>query len=93
MIPEIKLAYYQKKDWEKLMNSIVDRESMHDTWEEWHHEYTRSKTMMKNRGLIVHEMIININELNKYCKEKNLKNDGNARSQYVSQLPLHEKNN
>ena len=91
MIPQIKIAYYEKKDWDKLMNSIADRESMHDTWEEWYREIIRTKKKLKKLGLVVHEITINIDELNHYCIARNLINNGKTRSEYVSQLPLSRK--
>ncbi|MDZ7847446.1 MAG: hypothetical protein U5L96_12095 [Owenweeksia sp.] len=91
MIPEIKLAYYQKTDWPKLMKSIVDRDSMHDTWEEWNQEYHRTKKGLKEQGFVVHAMVIDIDALNQYCLERGLKNDGRTRSHYTSRLPLKEK--
>ena len=91
MIPEIKLAYYRKSDWEKLMKSIVDRDSMHDTWEEWNQEYNRAKKGLKDQGFVVHDITINIDALNQHCLERGLKNDGGTRSKYVSQLALSDK--
>lgn len=88
MTPEIKLACYRKNDWEKLMKSIVDRKSMHDTWEEWNHEYMKAKKILEDKGFIVHSIIIDIDALNQYCVERGLKNDGKTRSHYVSKLPL-----
>jgi hypothetical protein len=93
MIPEIKLAYYREKDWDKLMKSIADRESMHDTWEEWSMEYDKTKTLLKKQGFVVHDITIDIDNLNQYCIEKKLINNGKTRSQYVSQLPLTKKKN
>jgi hypothetical protein len=91
MIPEIKLACYRKSDWEKLMRSIVDRDSMHDTWDEWNQEYNRAKKILKDRGLVVHDITIDIDALSQYCLERGLKNDGETRSKYVSQLPISKK--
>lgn len=91
MLPEIKLAYYRKEDWEKLMNSIVDRESMHDTWEEWNRDYNKVKARVKREGFVVHEMTIDIDDLNRYCMDRKLPNNGKTRSRYVQQLPLIER--
>ena len=91
MIPEIKIAYYRKGDWDKLMNSIADRESMHDTWEEWNQEYNKTKTILKGRGFVVHDITIDIDHLNQYCMESKLINNGKTRSRYVSELPLTKK--
>lgn len=91
MIPEIKLAFYRKNDWEKFLNSISDRESMHDTWEEWNKNYNRVKKTLRKKGFVVHDMTIDIDALNRYCLERGLKNNGQTRSQYTSQLPLTNK--
>lgn len=91
MTPEIKLAYYRKSDWDKLMKSIVDRYSMHDSWEEWNEEYKRTKKRLKSLGFTLHDMAINIDNLNLYCIEKKLNNEARTRSQYASKLPLTKK--
>jgi hypothetical protein len=93
MIPEINLAYYRRRDWDKLMNSIADRESMHDTWEEWNREFDKTKTLLQKQGFVVHDITIDINNLNRYCLERRLINNGQTRSQYVSELPLTNKKN
>lgn len=91
MSQEIKLAYYKKNDWDKLIKSIVDKHVMHESWEEWNKAYERTKKRLKNEGFIVHDMVIDIDSLNKYCVERGVVNDGKARSQYASQLPLPSK--
>ncbi len=90
MNPELKLAYYRKNDWDKLMNSIVDRESMHDTWEDWNKAFSKMKKSLKHQGFVVHEVTIDIDDLNKFCKKKGLKNNGKTRSNYVAGLPVLE---
>lgn len=42
MIPS-NIAYYNEKDWERFLESIDDRDSMHDTWEDWHKAYLKTK--------------------------------------------------
>ena len=81
---EIKLAYYRKNDWRKLLELIDDRESMHDTWEEWHKSYLKAKQGLIAQSLIVNDFIVDLNELKKYCLHKGLPIDGKAPSQYVS---------
>lgn len=73
------------------MRSIVDRNAMHDTWEEWNQEYNKAKKNLMDLGLVVHDITIDIDALNQYCLERGLKNDGGTRSNYVAQLPLTKK--
>ena len=78
------LAYYRKKDWKKFLELIDDRESMHDTWKEWHKSYQKAKLGLTSQGLTVNDYVVDLNELKKYCSTRGLRIDGKARSQYVS---------
>ena len=88
MSPELKLAYYRKSDWGKFLQSVADRDTVHDTWEEWNKAYEKAKKNLKKQGAVVHEITIDIDELKRYCNDRGLKNDGRTRSQYVARLPL-----
>ncbi|MCX6233549.1 MAG: hypothetical protein NT175_02345 [Bacteroidetes bacterium] len=84
MIHSINIAYYLEKDWKRFLESIDDRESMHDTWKEWHKAYLKTKKELSIRGFRVNDFIVDIDELIKYCKMRGIKNDGKARSQFVT---------
>jgi hypothetical protein len=79
----VKLAYYRKKDWKRFVNIIDDRESMHETWYDWHKGYEKAKRDLINQGFEVVDIVVDLDELMKYCKLKGIKNDGSARSQFV----------
>ena len=53
MIPTINLAYYKEKDWKRFLELIDDRDSIHDTWKEWHKEYLKTKNELISQGFIV----------------------------------------
>jgi len=80
----VNLAYYEKEDYDYFLSIIDDRENLHDTWEEWYKAFTKLKRTLISHGLNVKEVKIDLNELVAYCKENNVKNDGKARSQFVS---------
>ena len=79
----IKLAYYRKKDWKRFVKIIDDRESMHDTWHDWHKAFEKTKLDLINQGFEVVDIIVNLDELTEYCKLLGIKNDGSTRSQFV----------
>lgn len=83
MMIGIKLAYYRKKDWNRFVNTIDDRESMHDSWKEWHKAFLKTKKDLISQGFEVEDIEIDLDELIKYCKIWGIKNDGKARSQFV----------
>lgn len=81
---KVNIAYYNKKDWTRFLESVDDRDSMHETWEEWHKTYFKLKKKLKSQGFTVKDFVVDIDELNNYCKLRGIKNDGRARSQFVS---------
>ena len=83
---EVNLAYYRRKDWNKFLKMIDDRNAMHDTWEDWHKSYLTTKHVLTSQGLIVNDFIVDLDKLKKYCFNKGVKIDGKARSQYVSNI-------
>lgn len=79
----IKIAYYRKQDWEKFCAMIDDRESMHDTWKEWHSAFQKRKKDFIKQGFEVVEVEVDIDDLVLYCKSRGLRNDGETRAEYV----------
>ncbi len=80
---EVRLAYYRKKDWKRFIKIIDDRESVHDTWRDWHKDFLRVKRELTGRGFKVIDTVVDLNELTAYCKLRGIKNDGSARSKFV----------
>ncbi|RPH31730.1 MAG: hypothetical protein EHM93_12340 [Bacteroidales bacterium] len=84
MKPSINLAYYKENDWKRFLESIDDKESMHATWKDWHNASLKIKKNLISQGFIVNDFVIEIDELQDYCKMRGIKNDGKARSQFVT---------
>ncbi len=81
----LKIAYYKKEDWSRLLQIIDDKESMHDSWNEWHLAYRKAKNELIAKGYQVVDVEINLDELVSYCKAKGAKNTGKTRSQFVQE--------
>jgi len=79
----VKIAYYKKEDWQRLLEIIDDRESMHETWSEWYKAYSKAKTGLISQGFIVVDIEVDLDELANYCHLRRIINDGKARSQFV----------
>jgi len=80
----ISIAWYNKKDWLRLLEIIDDKESMPETWEEWHSSYLKVKMELISHGISVNDFVVDIDDLISYCVRLGIKNDGKARSQFVS---------
>lgn len=83
---EINLACYRQKDWNKFLSIIDDRESMFNTWKEWHKSYLRTKNELSVLGFKVNNVEVDLGKLDKYCRENSLKNNGKTKSQFVSNI-------
>lgn len=83
MSKTVNIAYYEKKDWDFFLSIIADKESMHDSWDEWHKAFLKLKTQFASQGFPVKVVKIDLNELINYCIDRKIKNDGKARSQFV----------
>jgi len=81
----VKVAYYRKKDWKRFLRTIDDRESMHNSWIEWHQGFLKLKEDLTAQGFRVFEVEVDVDELVAYCKKNRIKNDGKARSEFVTQ--------
>jgi len=79
----VNLAYYERKDWNRFLQMIDDRDSMHDTWLEWHETFEKLEKDLEGQGFKIKRVIVDIDELNYYCKIRGIKNDGKARSKFV----------
>jgi hypothetical protein len=79
----VKIAYYRKEDWQRFTEMIDDRESMHDTWEDWHKAFLKAKKDLTSQGFEVTKVVIDLNELRHYCAMRGVKNDGSARSRFI----------
>jgi hypothetical protein len=84
----VKLAYYRPEDWARLLSIIEDKETFHDTWEEWHKQYQSAKKQLEAQGIKTKDAVVNIDDLISFCFQKGIRNDGKARSTFVAQLDI-----
>ena len=49
----VNLAFYQKKDWEYFLSIVDDRNSLHDTWDDWFKSYINAKMNLIAQGFYV----------------------------------------
>jgi hypothetical protein len=81
----VKIAYYKKEDWSQLLLVSDDRESMHDSWNEWHLSYSKAKREFTAKGFQVIDVEVDLDELVRICRSKGLKNTGKTSSQFVQE--------
>ncbi|HQP03468.1 MAG TPA: hypothetical protein PLP11_02590 [Bacteroidales bacterium] len=79
----IRLAYYNKSEWNYLLDIIDDRCSLPESWEAWFESHKNMKRDIVAGGNKVREIKIIVDELIEYCELRQLKIDTKAINQFV----------
>ena len=82
----VNMAFYRKEDWMRFTRLAIDKESLHDNWEEWHEAFLKTKLHMVKQGFFVNEIVIDLDKLLKYCTSNKLPNNSKTRSEFVALL-------
>ena len=77
-------AWYLPEQWNKLKEISVDRDDLEDTYEEWLANAEQSVAQMSAAGVTVKKVIVQITELESWCRAKNLEINGKSRAEFVA---------
>ena len=80
------IAYYNKNDWLKFINTVDDKKKVEKTWDEWKLQFDKFVIMLINNNINFEKVVINIDDMINFFKEKKLKNTSKNRSFYVAKL-------
>lgn len=84
--PIVGIGWYSKDQWYKLRAVAADPESLEDTYEEWVEVFNRGTAVLKKSGINALKVPVDVDELEAWCREKGLPINGEARSQYVTEI-------
>lgn len=82
----VAICFYTPASYEELKKVAGDKKDLCDTYADWLVEFSKAVNGLKEQGLEVAPVNINISELIKWCKQNNLKNTGSSRSKYVLEI-------
>lgn len=82
----IAICFYTPDSYEELKKVADDKKNLCDTYAEWLVEFSKAVTGLKQQGLKVVPVTINIAELKTWCKRNNIKNTSSSRSKYVAEI-------
>lgn len=83
--PVIGIAWCDREQWERLKAVADDRDQLDDTFEEWQAKVTEAIRSFEAQGYAVRKATIDVDELVAWCQARGRRNDGPARSEYVSE--------
>ena len=82
----VAICFYTFDSYNELKEVAADKEALCDTYADWLVEFTKTVKGLKEQGLEVEPISINIGELKKWCKENKIKNTTSTRSRYVVEI-------
>ena len=77
------VAWYSPSQWKRLREVSADPDQLEQTHREWVATYERATRELAAQGLTMVKVPVEVSELEKWCRERNLAIDGGARAQYV----------
>ncbi len=80
----IGVAWYCREEWGRLLAVSVDRERMEETYDEWMRSARRTLLEMKGQGAHVEKVDVGVDELVKWCRDRNVSVNGEARANFAS---------
>lgn len=80
------ICFYTFDSYKELKEVADDKEVLCETYSDWLVEFKKAVEGLKEQGLEVVPVRIDIAELTKWCKRNKLKNITAARSKYVAEI-------
>jgi len=81
----IGIGWYLPEQWEKLRRISVDRDQVEESFQEWQANATNALKEMTESGVIVQRVTVDVDILEKWCRERRLAIDAAARSLFVAE--------
>jgi hypothetical protein len=82
----VAICFYTPDSYQELKEVADDKKVLCDTYADWLVEFSKAVKGLKEQGMEVVPVNINIGELIKWCKENKLKNTSSNRSKYVVEI-------
>ena len=77
------LSVYREDQWEALRATAVDGSELRVTWKEWNAEGEKFMAELKARGIPYVCVLLDVEEIQQYCKERGIPNDRDARMRFA----------
>lgn len=80
------VAVYLPEQYPRLLTTAENASDLEATWQEWHEVLQETRQKMAALGMHLVEVIVDLDELGKYCQEQGLKNTSSTRAQYAAHV-------
>jgi len=80
------IGFYRKEQWPLLLETAEDRAELEDTYEEWELNLKKSMEHMRKLGMNPLKVDMDVKELLRWCKSRDLKNVGESRAEFITDM-------
>jgi len=70
-------------DWEALLATAADRDTMDETWENWNVRIEKLIAGLEARSIPYVRVLLDVDEIKQFCEEQGIPNDAKARSNWA----------
>ena len=84
------IAWYRADQWQRFRAIAADKDALHDTYTEWETAATEKLRELRALGIAAQPVLIDVDELVRWCHDHDLAIDGAARSQFVAEKVRNE---
>ncbi|NIM12145.1 MAG: hypothetical protein GTO45_08540 [Candidatus Aminicenantes bacterium] len=78
------VAWYKPEQWELLKKVSQDRDELENTYMEWLEFAQEKLEELENMGMALEKVEVDVEDLVKWCKKRNLMVNGESRAAFVS---------
>lgn len=82
----VAVGWYDAAQWAKLKQVAVDADNLDDSFEAWERNAEGFERALRQKGIEIRRVHIDVDALLAWCQSRNKKIDGKARSEYAAQL-------
>ena len=79
------LIYFTQPEYARLLAVAADADTLETTWKEWLQTREKTKFNLALAGIAVVDVPVEVDELLKYCLQKNVPLDSSARAGYIAE--------
>lgn len=84
--PTLGIAMYRPEDWARLRRIAADSEALERTWTERCQTVVKLESEMRAAGIEYEPVLVDLDELVRFCREHELENNGEARASFVVEV-------
>src|SRR5262249_5485823 len=78
--------WYAPSQWARLREVAVDSKQLEQNYLDWLATYERTTQDLAAHGMMLRKVPVDVEELEKWCRERKKPIDGNARTAYVLEI-------